>query len=468
MLKNNLLSFESIEKLKIEDVQKIYVDHINSAQVDILKTFSFGRTLLNSASGEYLTTEDGRKIFDATVSAGVMGLGHNNERILNIRKKFCENKSVELQKLLLSRYQAGLAHNLAKISPGKLSKCFFCNSGSESVEGALKLAYKYHEGKRSKVLVSDIAFHGNLLGSGGLTSRMHKDFSFPTISGIEKYIYGDIESVIELVKKSPDDIYAIMIEPVSASSMLQLSNTFLRKVRDICDKYKIVLICDEIYTGMGKTGNFYAFEKSEIIPDIVTISKTLGGGKASISCFLADTSIFKKAYENMNDAYLHSTTYQGMGEECVTAIEAINIIVENNYLERVREIESLANFELEKLREQNEDKVSEIRSNGSMFAIVLKEDLYSNLQSALSLLPVKLTKDKAFIKKLYLSSVMNELFLNHNILLSLDTHRSVPLVISFPYIVTDENIKLVIESINTVLQKNSVTLISKFIKNKVF
>lgn len=467
MQKNNLLKLDEVYALSYDDVKQNYMDHLNSAQVNILKTFSFGRELLSSSKGEYLITDSGRQIFDATVSSGVMGLGHNHDRLIAARNEFGSKNHVELQKLLMSRFQAALAKNLSSICPGDLSKVFFCNSGSEAIDGALKLAYKYHGGKRKRVLVSDIAFHGNLLGSGGLTSEMHKYFPFPTIPGIEKYIYDDIETIKEKVEKSPDDYYAILVEPVNASSMKRLSDEFLTSLRKLCNEYNIILICDEIYTGMGKTGDLFAFEKSNIIPDVVTISKTLGGGKSSISSFVTRESIYNSTYENMKDAYLHSTTYQGMGEECITALEAINIIVEGDLLNRVKEIENIALKSFSKLKKDNTDKVSEVRAHGSLFAVVLHDDIYSGMQKSLELLPLEMTKDKTFVRKLYLSSIMNEMYESKGILLSFDTHKSVPLVISFPYIVSNENIEYVIDSLCDVLKMNSLKLISKFIKNKV-
>lgn len=468
MQKNKkLYSLDEVESLKFDDVKKMYCDYLNRAQVDILHTFSFGRELLKSASGEFLITDSGRKIFDATVSSGVMGLGHNHPRILNARENFNKRNCVELQKLLLSRYQAGLANNLAAICPEDLNKVFFCNSGSEAIEGAIKLAYKYHKGKRSKVLVSDIAFHGNLLGSGGMTSSSHKYFAFPTIDGIERFTYNDLDSLITSIEKSPREFYALVVEPLSASSMIALSEEFIRKLVELCTKYEIILIFDEIFTGMGKTGSYFAFEKYDVVPDIVTISKTLGGGKSSISSFVTRSTVYEKAYENMKDAYLHSTTYQGMGEECATAIESINIIHEEKLLGRVREIEEIAKVEFEKLMNANSDKVVDVRMHGSLFAVVLHPNIFSLISKSLKLLPFEMTNDEAFVKKVYLSSIMSEMYETKDILLSFDTHKSIPLIISFPYIVSDKNIKSVIKSLSDVLGMNSLKLITKFIKNKV-
>ncbi|WP_031186670.1 aminotransferase class III-fold pyridoxal phosphate-dependent enzyme, partial [Streptomyces sp. NRRL S-1896] len=128
------------------------------------------------------------------------------------------------------------------------------------------------------------------------------------------------------------DVYAILIEPFSASTMTECSEEFLRGLRELCTEEKIVLIFDEIYTGWGKTGSLFHFMRYPgLVPDVVTTSKSFGGGKSSVSAFIAREPVFRKAYDSLGDAMLQSTstTYYGFGEETATALEAVNIAVED-------------------------------------------------------------------------------------------------------------------------------------------
>ena len=113
---------------------------------------------------------------------------------------------------------------------------------------------------------------------------------------------------------------------------------FCRELREICTNEGIVLIFDEVYTGWGKTGHLFHFMKHQVVPDIVTMAKTFGGGKSSIAGYVTRSPVFRQAYDNLEDATLHSTTYNAFGEECATAIEAINIIVEDGYVTRAGQI----------------------------------------------------------------------------------------------------------------------------------
>ncbi|MDT0551010.1 aminotransferase class III-fold pyridoxal phosphate-dependent enzyme, partial [Streptomyces lonegramiae] len=151
----------------------------------------------------------------------------------------------------------------------------------------VKLAYKYHGGKRQQILHADISFHGKLLGSGSLTGSAQSTFAFPGIPGVSAFRYGDLGSVRESVAAARDakgrcDVYAILIEPFSASTMTECSEEFLRGLRELCTAEDIVLIFDEIYTGGGKTGSLFHFMRHPgLVPDGVTTSKSFGGGKSS-------------------------------------------------------------------------------------------------------------------------------------------------------------------------------------------
>nr|BFE50848.1 hypothetical protein GCM10017745_42750 [Saccharothrix mutabilis subsp. capreolus] len=353
-----LIGLDEAEQLGIEEVHELYRAHINKSQVRLMTSFGFGRELVDHAEGAYLHTRDGRRVLDFTGGVGVLNHGHNHPRILAARRRFQERKRMEVHKTYFSPYLAALGHNLAAVLPGDLNRSFLPNSGAEAVEGAVKLAYKYHGGRRKQILRADNSFHGKLLGSGGLTGSAQNRFEFPTIPGIRTFAYDDLDSVRKVLAEARDargrsDVYALLVEPFSASTMRRCSEEFLRGLRDLCTAEDIVLIFDEIYTGWGKTGSMFYFMRHEgLVPDVVTTSKSFGGGKSSISAYIAREPVFRKAYDNMSDAMTQSTstTYYGFGEETATAIEAVAIAVEDDYPARARALEAVLEPGLERVR----------------------------------------------------------------------------------------------------------------------
>src|SRR5919198_772988 len=186
-----LLTLDDCEELTVKQVHDLYRKYVNRSQVSLMTSFGFGRELVTRAEGAWLWTSDGRKILDFTGGVGVLNHGHNHPRILAARKRFQDQQRMEVHKTYFSPYVAALSHNLAQLLPGDLNMSFFPNSGAEAVEGAVKVAHKYHGGKRNSILRADISFHGKLLGSGSLTGT--GGFRFPEIPGVVSFPYGDLE-----------------------------------------------------------------------------------------------------------------------------------------------------------------------------------------------------------------------------------------------------------------------------------
>ncbi len=469
----NLYTWQQCAEFDIEKIHELYKEFVNKSQADLIGSFRFGRTVAVKAEGMYIYTSDGRELLDFTGGSGVLNHGHNHQKILAARMEYQKQKRMEVHKNFLSPYIAGLSHNIAKLLPKDLNISYFCNSGAEANEGAVKLAYKYHNGNRKYILHADIAYHGKLLGSAGLSSTPEFDFRFPTIQHVESFKYNNIESVMAFVAKlrkanGESDIYAIIVEPFSASSLRECSTEFLRELRGICSNEKIILIFDEVYTGWAKTGDLFNFMQKGVVPDIVTYSKSFGGGKSSISGYTTRTPIFRKAYDNLSDATLHSTTYNGFGEECITAIEAINVIIEDNYVDRAKRINQRLGSGLGRLHEKYPYLIDEVRGSGALHGILLNKDMNPVIKSAISSIPGKVFKDERFGAKLITGAVMAELFNSHDILTFYGENREIPLLISPPLIVTDEEIDRFLDALDKTLSLGKTKLILNFLKQKFF
>lgn len=467
-----LLTTEDVYNLNIDQVKELYKNYVSPSQVKLLSSFSFGNDLPDTAEGCYITTKGKKKILDFTGGFGVLNHGHNNQRIIKTRIEFQNKKKVEVHKNFLCPYLAALSYNLSEILPGNLNVAYLPNSGAEANEGAIKLAYKFHNGSRKFILHSDISFHGKLLGTGSISASPEVKFSFPGLSNTDKFEWNNIESVkkkIEQHKKnaSESDVYAIIIEPFSASSLKECSKEFLYQLREICFEKKIILIFDEIYTGWGKTGEFFYFmHHNNLIPDVLTMSKSFGGGKSSISCYVTNNKIFEKSYGNLEDSLIHSTTYNGFGEECITALEAINIAVEDNYPKKAKEIGQAINNHMEELKKKYPNQINEIRGKGCLQGIIFNTGP-EILKKLLKSLPVKMSKDERFLNKLVTSSVIEDLYANYNILTAIAQNKDISLWISPSIIVENHQIKYFFQSLENILKKGLLNSVLNFLKKQI-
>ncbi len=470
-----MFNIEDVEKLTIQEVWELYRKYVNNSQVDLISKFGFGQDIAVKAEKNFIYTKSGKKIYDFTGGIGVLNHGHNNERILKIRNNFSEAKKMEVHKNYFSPYVAALSSNIAGLLPQDLNISYFSNSGSDANEGAIKLAYKYHEGKRDFILNSNISFHGKKLVAANITdSRETKYFKFQEVVKAQNFEYNNFDSlykkVLELRKNGKSNVYAIILEPFSASSLLELSEDFLFKTRKLCDDNDIVLIFDEVYSGWGKTGNlFYFMNFQNLIPDIVTSGKSLGGGKASISAYTCREKFFKKAYDNLRDATLHSTTFNGLGEETATAIEAINIVIDENFVEKSKNIFKYLNPKLKSLQERYPKIIKEVRGAGALNGIIINTDFSDKyIQPILSLIPSEFTKDEYAIKKIIVSSYISALYDDHNILTFYGSNIDLPLKISCPLNTDYESLDYFVNSIEKLLKEGTISVLKKFIKKNIF
>jgi len=342
MSKKKLYTVEESENLSNSEIVELYSKYINPNQAKIFSNLPFGKDTFIKAEGVHIYTSDGKKILDFTGGLGVLGLGHNHKKIIERRIKFQKENKMEVHKIVFSQYMAALASNVANLLPEKLNKSFFLNSGAEAVEAAIKIAFKSFNSERKFILYSDKSYHGKLIGSGSVSGSYRKNKLFPQMENCESFKFNDPESlekkVLELNAKGK--VYAVIVEPYSASMLTPCSENFMEKLNELRKKYNIRIIFDEVFSGWYKSEKIFYFEnfKNEIIPDIITLSKAMGGGKSSISCLVVNDDVYNSAYGKLSETFLHTTTYNGFAEESVTALEAINILTSDDFENKVKKL----------------------------------------------------------------------------------------------------------------------------------
>jgi putrescine aminotransferase len=420
MMNNKLITLTDCYELDIHQTKDLYSEFISPSQSEILSTFNSGSELIKSAQGMYMYCQSGRKILDFSGGIGVLNIGHNNKRLLDARINFQKNNRMEVHKTVFSPYMAALSHNIAKILPSELNKTFICNSGAEAVEGAIKIAYKYHGGKRKHILYSDISFHGKLIASGSISGSLNSSL-FPKMENILQFEYDNLNSILNLIEQKRNesgdcDIFAIIIEPFSNLTMRECSPEFMEELRRVSDANNIILIFDEVYTGWGKTGKlFQFFYYNNVVPDVLCMSKSMGGGKSSISAYTSTDNVHKVAYDNKRDAFLHTSTYNGFGEECITAIEAINILIEEDLIEKSNAAAEALSKGLNDLQSKFPKHVKEVRGKSCIQGIVL-DSMSDLIFRVIDKTKIRFLRDNfSILKRIPSAALSDHLFSHHNI-----------------------------------------------------
>lgn len=461
---DKLIKNDDIQKMDISEISKIYNDYINPGQVYYFKLLGFNKTLINHAQGCYYINNEGENILDFAGGVGSIGLGHNHPRIISAREKFTGESRHEIGMSFYSQYVAALSKNLSTIAPGDLKYIILGNTGSEVMEQAIKMVEKYQGPGKHKIIYAKSAFHGRTKGALSITDSNSLKSTFKLVdNGDIKVKFGDANE-LELALKSNDDVGGVVLESIQGGAGIIIPpEGYLKRVRELCDQYGVLYIADEIQCGFGRTGKLFAFEHDEVIPDIVTLSKSLGGGKAAVAAAIIRENIYKKAYKEKKDWYIQlPSTFGGMGEACVTANEAINILYEEKLIENAMQLGKYFLDQLTNLQEKYPTIIKEVRGKGFMLGIEF-HDLSQSLKPPLSYLVSTMDeKLKGSITGFIGAILLN----NHNIVAGFTEYNRNVLRLHPPLIAKKEHIDYFIEKMDSILSGGITGIIGNFIKLK--
>jgi len=312
-------------------------DNVNPGFLEYRKSVSTDYTAVEwKDSGVHFTDIYGKDFIDCLGGYGIYNVGHRHPKVIKAMTDQLKRQALHSQELL-DPLRAMLAKLVAMITPGDLQYSFFTNSGTESVEGALKLA-RLHTG-RSGFIAAIGAFHGKSMGSLSATSKVifRKPF-LPLIPGFRHVPYGDADALEKEVASAEyigEDIAAVILEPIQGEGgVIVPPDDYFPKVREICNRHGVLLIADEIQTGMGRTGKLFGIEHYGVVPDIMAMGKAFGGAVMPIGAFVSTKEIWEKMIPN---PFLHTTTFGGNPLACAAAIAAINVLLEERLPEQAAE-----------------------------------------------------------------------------------------------------------------------------------
>lgn len=323
---------------------------------------NYGRLPRIIAKGEgcYLYDGDGNKILDMFPGWAVSAIGHCHPKVVEaIRKQAGE--LMHIDNTFYSEPQGRLAQLLSERAFG--GKSFFCNSGAEAVEAALKLARLHTESGKYKFITAEGSFHGRTFAAMTATAQpKHHEGLLPLLPG---FIYVPFNDVSALESAFDDEVAAVMIEPIQGEGGINIAtDEYMQAIRRLCDDNGAVMICDEVTTGLGRTGKWFAYQHFDVEPDIITMAKALGGG-VPIGAIMAKEEIAASLVPGK-----HATTFGGSSLVCAAAIAVIEAIEEENLLDNANQLGRYTMDKLEQLK-QKHNIIDSVRGVGLMIGIQL-------------------------------------------------------------------------------------------------
>ena len=331
----------------------------------IMPTYGRLPVTFERGEGAWLFDANNNRYLDALSGIAVCSLGHAHPAV---HKAICEQskKLIHTSNLYKIPAQEQLAERLVKKSG--MDNVFFCNSGAEANEAAIKLARKYgHERgiEKPAIIVMDKSFHGRTLATLSATGNPKVQQGFaPLVEGFTRVPYNDINAT-ELAIKQDKNIVAILVEPIQGEGGINIpADDFLNKLRSLCDQYDLLLMLDEIQTGVGRTGKFLAFQYNAILPDVCTMAKALGNGVPIGACLARGNAA------KLLTAGMHGSTFGGNPLACSAALAVLVVMDEDNLIEQaIQKGNDICSGFTERLKKNMH--VVDIRHKGLMIGIEL-------------------------------------------------------------------------------------------------
>ena len=419
-----------------------YREYVNPGLVSMMTLLDFDKRFTR-AEGVKVWDSRGNAYLDFLGGYGALNFGHNPPVVIEALRRI-EGVPNILQ-ASLNPLAAALAENLAMITPGDLKISFFCNSGTEAVDAALKMA-RLCSG-RSRILLCKNSFHG-------------KSFS-PTLSDCSAVEYDNLEALEKHL--AARDVAAVIAEAIQGEGGIMVPRTgYLKGMRQLCDKYGVLLIMDEIQTGMGRTGEYFACQHEGVAPDIMCLAKSLGGGMVPIGACIANSRVYKKAYGSMDKCLLLTSTFGGNSMAMAAGIASVEYMVENRLDRRAAQ---LGDYALERLRGMKEKYplIKDVRGRGLMLGIEFESGEGSLLDRVSGGVASKLGRE-------YMGAVVAGELLNKYRIITAYTLKN-PNVIRLepPLVVEREQMDYMLDSLEKIMNANkgALSMVVSSVKSSV-
>lgn len=350
----------------VEETIEKYEKYLNPSVARLFRFMGLA-SVETKAEGWIITDSDGREFIDCLGGYGMFCLGHRHPKVVEAVKGALDSIPM-CGEILFNRPMADLAERLAEITPGSLQYSFFVNSGTEAVEGALKIA-RLATG-RKKYIAAKNAFHGKTYGS--LTATGRDLFRKPFEPLLQNFTHVEFGNIAALEAATDNETAAVILEPVQGEGgIIVPPDGYLAAVRALCDKTGVLLIADEVQTGIGRTGKWFGVDHEGVTPDIMALAKALGGGIMPIGSFTATPEVWAGLIES---PFLHTSTFGGNQMACVAGLATLKVIEEEDLLNRGALAGAYLKKGLEEIQKDYPLVIKEVRGRGMMIGIELTKE----------------------------------------------------------------------------------------------
>jgi ornithine--oxo-acid transaminase len=366
------LDIKDLVTSRLGENYELHDRHLNRTLVKVQRTIGFD-IVYARAEGSYLYDMDGKDYLDFLSGFGVYNMGRNHPVVKKAIRDILDldlPNMVQLDSALMSGLLAErLVQRLAQQGASHLNAVFLCNSGTEAVEGALKFA-KCATG-RPRILSLKNSYHGLSYGALSVTGNpaFHEGFG-PFVPGCETVAMGDLVELESQLKRN--DVAAFIVELVQGKGVKFPKDDYFPKAQALCRKYGTLFICDEVQTGLGRTGKWFAFEHWNLEPDIITLAKTLSGGYVPAGAVIARRAIYQKVFSRLDRCIVHSTTFGRNNLACAAGLAALTVIEDEGLVENAARMGAYLEKRLLELQAKH-DIIKEVRVKGLMGAIEFSE-----------------------------------------------------------------------------------------------
>ena len=423
------------------DGYELYGRYLNPQHPKVLHAIGFDK-VYTRAEGAYLYDADGHQYLDFLAGFGVFAAGRNHPVIRQALHDALDAQLADWTQFDCNPLPGLLAERLLAKAPG-LDRVFFCNSGAEAVESALKFA-RYATG-RGRVLYCDHAFHG--LTTGALSVNGSAEFrrGFDPLLPDTAIPPGDLDALLAELRQG--DVAALIIEPIQGKGVNMPPDGFLTAAAAMLHEHGALLIADEVKSGFGRSGKFFAYQHEDVVPDIVTMAKALSGGFVPVGAMLAKGPIFEKVYSSMDRVMVHSATFKGGVLAMTAGLAALSVLDDEGLTENAARTGTALKTALANLAERF-DVLADVRGRGLL--IGLEFDKPSSLRARTSWNMLQ----KARVG-LFAQMVVVALFQRHRILTQISSDHLEVINLIPPLMIGDTEVKLFTEAFTEVLEDAS-------------
>lgn len=373
-----------IGTLSQKELMKLYAKHVNAPKVRTFKGFGLGIVPGERKGVKFRTLAGPRpsdspmELFDCHTCGGVYNLGHQNPRIIQVLKDALDGGLDIGDHLQLSEWRAILGKKLAELMPPGITKTTFGVSGGEAVDTAIKFSRAYT--KRKGCISAIGGFHGHTGFALATGDPGFKENFLWNLPGFEQVPFGDGDA---LKKTISDDVACVILETIPATGgVLIAPEGYFSEVRELCDEHGVMMIIDEVQTGLGRTSHFWAiygglYENEKVVPDFMVLGKGMSSGIYPISTCSYKPFIEKSVFKE--DPFIHISTTGGSDLGCAIACEMLDIQSDPEFLKHVKERGKLFSKGLEEIADDNSELIKEVRGRGLIWGMEFNSETFGQL-----------------------------------------------------------------------------------------